>query len=143
MPLAGGYLLVVVAHGSVKIFLRERAAHLFYRLVDLFFNGPHIRVGIFLAKLDPGAGLVDDVDGFIGQESVADIPSGLVDGCGNGFVGVPDLMEALVTFFDAVQNPGKLADLIVVAANPLADIENVRKLQMVLKEGKVVADHRG
>ena len=39
--------------------------------------------------------------------------------------------------------PGKLADLIVVADNPLADIENVRKLQMVLKEGKVVADHRG
>ncbi len=40
-------------------------------------------------------------------------------------------------------DPGKLADLIVVADNPLADIENVRKLQMVMKEGKVVADHRG
>ena len=39
--------------------------------------------------------------------------------------------------------PGKLADLIVVEDNPLADIENVRKLQLVLKEGNVVADHRG
>ena len=37
---------------------------------------------------------------------------------------------------------GKLADLIVVGGNPLADIENVRKLEMVLKEGRVVADHR-
>src|SRR6185503_17379486 len=32
---------------------------------------------------------------------------------------------------------GKLADLIVVAANPLDDINNVRKLLMVLKEGAV------
>ena len=39
--------------------------------------------------------------------------------------------------------PGKLADLIVVADNPLANIENLRKLQLVLKEGQVVADHRG
>ena len=39
--------------------------------------------------------------------------------------------------------PGKLADLIVVAENPLADIENLRQLQLVMKEGQVVADHRG
>ena len=38
--------------------------------------------------------------------------------------------------------PGKLADLIVVAGDPLADIENLRKLQLVLKEGQIVADHR-
>src|SRR6202008_48635 len=31
---------------------------------------------------------------------------------------------------------GKLADLIVVAANPLEDITNVRRLQLVLKEGR-------
>ena len=37
---------------------------------------------------------------------------------------------------------GKLADLIVVAGNPLADIQNLRQLRLVLKEGKVVADHR-
>jgi imidazolonepropionase-like amidohydrolase len=38
--------------------------------------------------------------------------------------------------------PGKLADLIVVAANPLEDINNVRRLLMVLKEGRIVADKR-
>ena len=37
---------------------------------------------------------------------------------------------------------GKLADLIVVAANPLDDITNVRRLQLVLKEGRVVSDNR-
>ncbi len=37
---------------------------------------------------------------------------------------------------------GKLADLIVVGANPLDDINNVRQLQLVLKEGRVVSDKR-
>lgn len=37
---------------------------------------------------------------------------------------------------------GKIADLIVVADNPLADIQNLRRLLMVFKEGTVVADHR-
>ena len=37
---------------------------------------------------------------------------------------------------------GKLADLIVVAANPLQDINNVRQLLLVLKEGRIVSDKR-
>ena len=39
--------------------------------------------------------------------------------------------------------PGKLADLIVVDGNPLDNIENIRNLDLVIKEGRVVADHRG
>ena len=38
---------------------------------------------------------------------------------------------------------GKLADLIVVAGNPLEDIENLRNLVLVLKEGRVITDQRG
>jgi imidazolonepropionase-like amidohydrolase len=38
---------------------------------------------------------------------------------------------------------GKLADVIVVSANPLDNIDNVRQLQLVLKEGRVVSDKRG
>lgn len=38
--------------------------------------------------------------------------------------------------------PGKLADLIVVEANPLADIRNLRRLLLVLKEGRIVSDKR-
>ncbi|MBX3503442.1 MAG: amidohydrolase family protein [Alphaproteobacteria bacterium] len=37
---------------------------------------------------------------------------------------------------------GKLADLIVVDGNPLEDINNVRRLQLVLKEGVIVSDRR-
>ena len=37
---------------------------------------------------------------------------------------------------------GKLADMIVVSANPLDDINNIRKLELVIKEGKLVSDKR-
>ena len=37
---------------------------------------------------------------------------------------------------------GKIADLIVVGDNPLEDINNVRRLQLVLKDGRVVSDKR-
>ena len=37
---------------------------------------------------------------------------------------------------------GKIADLIVVDGNPLEDIENLGNLQLVLKNGRLVADHR-
>jgi imidazolonepropionase-like amidohydrolase len=37
---------------------------------------------------------------------------------------------------------GKLADLIVVAANPLEDITNVRRLQLVLKEPTCEVERR-
>jgi imidazolonepropionase-like amidohydrolase len=37
---------------------------------------------------------------------------------------------------------GKLADLIVVADNPLDDIQHLRRLLLVLKEGRIVSDKR-
>ena len=37
---------------------------------------------------------------------------------------------------------GKLADLIVVREDPLEDIHNLRSLQLVVKDGRIVADHR-
>jgi imidazolonepropionase-like amidohydrolase len=38
--------------------------------------------------------------------------------------------------------PGKLADLIVVAGNPLEDIHHLRQLTLVMKDGQVVVDKR-
>jgi imidazolonepropionase-like amidohydrolase len=38
--------------------------------------------------------------------------------------------------------PGKIADLIVVAGNPLEQISNLRLLRLVLKDGRVVSDKR-
>ena len=37
---------------------------------------------------------------------------------------------------------GKLADLIVVRQNPLESVDNLRSLELVFKEGKIVANHR-
>ena len=37
---------------------------------------------------------------------------------------------------------GKMADLLVVGANPLSDIHNLRKTVMVFKEGRLVVDKR-
>jgi imidazolonepropionase-like amidohydrolase len=37
---------------------------------------------------------------------------------------------------------GKRADLIVVGANPLDDIDHLRRLRLVVKDGRIVADHR-
>jgi imidazolonepropionase-like amidohydrolase len=34
--------------------------------------------------------------------------------------------------------PGKLADLIVVDANPLVDFRNLQKISMVVKEGRTI-----
>lgn len=38
---------------------------------------------------------------------------------------------------------GKRADLIVIGANPLEDVDAVRDLRMVFKDGRVVSDRRG
>ena len=37
---------------------------------------------------------------------------------------------------------GKIADLIVVGANPLDDINNLRDLKLVFKDGRIVSDKR-
>ena len=37
---------------------------------------------------------------------------------------------------------GKLADLIVVAENPLEDVQNLAGILMVIKEGRIVSDKR-
>jgi imidazolonepropionase-like amidohydrolase len=38
--------------------------------------------------------------------------------------------------------PGKIADLIAVRENPLDDVDHLRGLELVVKDGRVVADHR-
>ncbi len=38
--------------------------------------------------------------------------------------------------------PGKMADLVAVRENPLDDINHLREVELVMKDGAVVADHR-
>ncbi|KXG78320.1 Adenine deaminase [Fervidicola ferrireducens] len=37
--------------------------------------------------------------------------------------------------------PGKLADVVVVAGNPLEDIKAVREIRLVVKEGQIVKEN--
>ena len=55
---------------------------------------------------------------------------------------MPTTIERSLGSEQLIIETGKLADLIVVTDNPLSDIENLRKLELVLKEGQIVADHR-
>ena len=36
--------------------------------------------------------------------------------------------------------PGKLADVLVVSANPLLDVQNLRSMKLVIADGVVVRD---
>src|SRR5215212_7193620 len=56
------------------------------------------------AELDARAGLVDDVDGLVGEEAVGDVSVRLVDGGLDGLVGVAHLVERLVALAHAVED---------------------------------------
>ena len=53
----------------------------------------------------------------------------------------PAYYARLAAALDRVSN-GRLLLNIVVGGNPLEDINNVRRLQLVLKEGVIVSDRR-
>src|SRR4029077_10976998 len=55
-----------------------------------------------LAEFHAGAGLVDQIDGFVGKEAVRDVAVGEINGISESFVGVADCME----FFVALANAG-------------------------------------
>jgi len=38
---------------------------------------------------------------------------------------------------------GKLADIIAIAGDPLADIKNTRNIKLVIKDGKILVDKIG
>ena len=55
---------------------------------------------------------------------------------------LPWLLQFVASARPKAVEAGKIADLIVVGGNPLEDINNVRRLQLVLKDGRVVSDKR-
>ena len=71
--------------------------------VQLGRHGVHLRA-------DHGAGLVDQVDGLVGQETVGDIAVG--KRCGSDNCGIGDLhaVEYLVAFLEAAQNGNGVLD---------------------------------
>jgi imidazolonepropionase-like amidohydrolase len=59
-------------------------------------------------------------------------PDAIVAGTRNG-ASAARMLKELGTI-----ETGKIADLVVLSADPLADIKNLRKVSMVLKDGRVV-----
>ena len=57
-----------------------------------------------LAQLHARARFVDQVDGFVGKETVRNVAAGKIDGILDGFIGIADGVEFFVTLADALQN---------------------------------------
>jgi imidazolonepropionase-like amidohydrolase len=51
---------------------------------------------------------------------------------GGEILGIPDMLGTL--------EKGKLADVLVVGGDPLQDIENLRKMRLVVADGRVLRD---
>ena len=54
--------------------------------------------------MDPGAGLIQHIDGLVGHELIGYIAVAEFDAAFNGFIGVAHLMVALIVFFESHQN---------------------------------------
>ena len=61
-----------------------------------------------LAQLDARAGLVDEVDGLVGQEAVGNVAARVRDGEVDRIVGVADRVELLVAVLDAHDDPDRV-----------------------------------
>ena len=80
---------------------------------------------------DPGIGTLIAIEGL--AELGMTPAQALVSATRNGALACKGLAD-----FGTVEE-GKLADLLLLEADPLADIHNVRKLNLVMKEGRLVA----
>ena len=64
----------------------------------------HPAVDVLIVQVHVGAGLVDEVDGLIGQEAVGDVPLGEHDGLAQDALGDLHAVEALVVVGDALED---------------------------------------
>ncbi|MCP5149800.1 MAG: amidohydrolase family protein [Ectothiorhodospiraceae bacterium] len=104
------------------------------------------RQGLTRRLADKGVRLVAGNDAGVSYCGFADFPGDLVltaEGC--GFSAAEVLRSATSVAADAlgrpelgVLAPGKVADLLAVEGNPLADIHDIERTRMVVARGKVV-----
>ena len=82
---------------------------------------------------DPGIGTILAIEGLV---ELGMTPSeAIVAATRNGALACNALDE-----FGTLE-VGKVADILLLSANPLADISNIRKLEMVMKEGQLIDTH--
>jgi len=95
-------------------------------------SGVKMALGSDLRPLRDSANLEMELwvkDGATPRQAIAAATRHAADLCGAG-----DLLGTI--------EAGKIADLIAVRDNPLEDIHHLRSLLLVVKDGRVVADHR-
>ena len=82
------------------------------------------------AHLMPGTATLAAIEGLV--ELGMTPAQALVSATKNGAIASQGLKD-----FGTIE-PGKLADILLLDADPLADIHNIRKLSFVMKEGRIV-----
>src|SRR6185436_18866917 len=89
---------------ALEVLVRDRDLHLLDHLANLLLQAAQVLGVAHAAQLDPGAGLVDDVDGLVRQMAVGDVAAGLVDGGAQRLGAVADLVERLVAVLDPFED---------------------------------------
>jgi imidazolonepropionase-like amidohydrolase len=93
-------------------------------------DAPEFRRKPLPAEFEPGTGALAAVEGLV---ELGMTPSqAIVAGTHNGAIaaGKPDQLGTVET--------GKIADLVLLSADPLADISNIRKQAMVMSKGRII-----
>ncbi|MFQ5704756.1 MAG: amidohydrolase family protein [Gemmatimonadales bacterium] len=79
---------------------------------------------------DPGIGTIIAIEGLV--ELGMTPAQAIVAATKNGAIACNRIAD-----FGTIE-PGKFADLLILSADPLADIQNIRKLETVMKEGEII-----
>ena len=96
--------LVAVAGGSVIEPVFQRLLLLGLEVGDFVLGFEERRRHVHVLDVDAGSGLVECVDGLVGQTAVGDVAGGEGNARLDGFVGVAYVVVILVFVFDVVQD---------------------------------------
>src|SRR5579864_7948745 len=88
----------------LELVVRDGVFHTVYDELDALLDFGQFLGQRSLAQLDARSGFVDQVDGLIREEAVRDVAVRVRDREVNGFVGVSNGVELLVSVFDPEQN---------------------------------------
>ena len=93
--------LVGVEARLLELMIRDGRVHAVHDELDALLHLGDLLGQRGLAQLDARAGLVDQVDGLVGQEAVGDVAVGMRHRKLDGGIGVADRVELLVAVLDA------------------------------------------
>jgi hypothetical protein len=97
--------LLAQQHRPLEVAVEHRLVHLVDDPVQLLLRLVAFTHGGAAPQLHPGAGLVQQIDGLVGQEAVGDVAVGQVDRRVQHGRAVFDPVEQLIAALDAVQDP--------------------------------------